>query len=81
MDYEKEPAPPGNLVSARKSGLQEHDVPSSKSEKIDRILAACGALENLEPLIALATSSNGLINDEIRRVACMSQEHLSISPG
>lgn len=40
--------------------------------KVDQILAACKAKPDWNSLVALATSTNGLVNDEVRRVACTS---------
>lgn len=42
------------------------------SHKVDRILAACEDPHDLDHLIRLATSTDGLINDEVRKVACKS---------
>lgn len=44
--------------------------------KVDRVLAACIAKPDWNSLVALATSTGGLVNDEVRRVACTSmREH------
>ena len=40
--------------------------------KVNRILTACGKQRDLRSLVALATSAGGLVDDEVRRVACMS---------
>ncbi len=40
--------------------------------KVDRIIAACQAKPDWDCLVALATSTSGLVNDEVRRVACTS---------
>ena len=42
------------------------------SHEVDRILAACKDPHDLDLLIQLATSTGGLINDELRKVACKS---------
>jgi hypothetical protein len=47
---------------------------TSKADKVDRILLACHE-SDLDTLATLATSDGGLLNDEIRRTACM---HLRI---
>lgn len=39
--------------------------------KVGQIIAACKEPGDLEPLIALASSTNGLVNDRLRRLACM----------
>jgi len=49
-------------------------VDTGKADKADRILRACRE-NDLSSLITLATSDGGLLNDEIRRTACM---HLHI---
>lgn len=38
--------------------------------KADRILATCKGTQDLNSLVASATSTGGLVNDEVRRVAC-----------
>lgn len=40
------------------------------SIKTDRILAACEEPVEVDALILLATSTEGLVNDEVRRKAC-----------
>lgn len=45
------------------------------SHSVDRILAACEDPHDLDHLIRLATSTDGLINDDIRKVACKSLAH------
>lgn len=42
------------------------------AHKVDRILAACEDPHDLDHLIRLATSTDGLINDDVRKVACKS---------
>ena len=44
--------------------------------KADRVLSACGEPHDLDLLIRLATSAGGLINDEVRKVACKSSAKL-----
>lgn len=41
-------------------------------QKVDRILAACEEPRDLDLLIRLATSTGGLINDGVRKIACRS---------
>ena len=53
--------------------FQDRDHEKTKlSHEVDRILAACEYPPNLDLLIGLATSTGGLINDEVRKVACKS---------
>ena len=53
--------------------FQDRDHEKTKlSHGVDRILAACEDPPNLDLLIGLATSTGGLINDEVRKVACKS---------
>lgn len=40
--------------------------------KVDRVLAACEAEPDWNSLVALATSTDGFVNDEVRQVACTS---------
>ena len=47
------------------------------SHEVGRILAACQDPHDLDLLINLATSTGGLINDEVRKVACKSLPELS----
>ena len=47
------------------------------SHEVDSILAACEDPHDLDLLIRLATSTGGLINDEVRKVACKSLPELS----
>ena len=47
------------------------------SHEVDSILAACEDPHDLDLLIRLATSTGGLINDEVRRVACKFLPELS----
>ena len=42
------------------------------SHEVNHILAACHEPHDLHLLIKLATSTRGLINDEVRKIACKS---------
>ena len=42
------------------------------SHEVNHILAACHEPHDLHLLIKLATSTGGLINDEVRKIACKS---------
>ena len=42
------------------------------SHQVNQILAACHKPPDLHLLIKLATSTRGLINDEVRKIACKS---------
>ena len=46
------------------------------SNEVNRILAACEEPQDLDLLISLATSTGGLIKDEVRKVACKSSVEL-----
>lgn len=50
---------------------QGRELSSIECGKVKQILAACEDSGDLETLIALASSTNGLINDEVRKTACM----------
>ena len=50
---------------------------SELSHEVDSILAACEDPHDLDLLIRLATSTGGLINDTVRKVACKSLPELS----
>ena len=59
---------------------QERERPQAESTKATEILSVCRDFQNfqtLEPLISLATSSHGLLNDETRQIACMIDANLS----
>ncbi len=47
----------------------------TESAKVMRILEACKE-RDLEALVALCTSSGGLVEDEVRRAACRSETGL-----
>ena len=47
------------------------------SHQVHHILAACEDPHDLDLLITLATSTGGLINDKVRRVACKSFAELN----
>ena len=49
---------------------------TKRSDEINRILAACTQLHDLDLLIRLATSPGGLINDQVRKMACKSLTEL-----
>lgn len=42
------------------------------SDQVNRILAACEQPHDVDFLIRLATGAGGLINDQVRKIACMS---------
>lgn len=48
------------------------------SDEVNSILAACEEPQDLDLLIRLATSTGGLINDEVRKVACKSLAELEM---
>jgi len=51
---------------------KDEPLTQKASTKVDRVLAACAVKPDLNSLVALATSTGGLVNDEVRRVACTS---------
>ena len=53
---------------------------TERSHEVDCILAACEDPHDLDLLIRLATSTGGLINDEVRKVACKSFARVEPSP-
>ena len=53
-------------------GTEEDLSASTKQSKMHWILAACGDFPDLEALVQLATSGSGLVDDQIRRKACIS---------
>lgn len=50
------------------------------SHDVNRILAACDEPQDLQLLIRLANSTGGLINDEVRKVACKSLPRAGNAP-
>ena len=55
--------------------MQSQDKDPGKtyvSHQVNQILAACQKPPDLHLLIKLATSTGGLINDEVRKIACRS---------
>ena len=49
----------------------EQDDPSeTKHHKITQILHACTKTRDVEQLIALSTAAGGLVDDDVRKVAC-----------
>ena len=45
---------------------------SGELSKVDEIVAACKEPRDVATIAGLATSEGGLMNDNLRRVACMS---------
>jgi len=58
----------------------EADPLSTKIEEIRSTVAADNNIKDLDALITLATSPNGLVNDEVRRMTCMLTLFLYIAP-
>lgn len=57
-------------IAGEKSSQTTQDYPSSIDEqKKNDILEACNA-RDIDALVRLATSSGGLLEDDVRRVAC-----------
>ena len=62
-------------TSAVKTFMQSQDRDPGKtyvSHEVNHILAACHEPHDLHLLVKLATSTGGLINDEVRKIACKS---------
>ena len=59
------------LVIPKESQDRDHDE-TKPSDELDRMLAACQHPHDADILITLATAPGGLINDEVRKVACKS---------
>ncbi len=47
------------------------ELSSTESDKVKQILAACNESGDLEHLVTLASTTNGLVDDEVRMTACM----------
>ena len=62
------PSDPPNDTSFRP--YQGKDLSPVRREKVNQIIDACRESGSPQRLIALATSSGGLINDDLRRIAC-----------
>lgn len=52
---------------------RQEPLSEPESAKVMRVLEACKE-RDLEALVALCTSSGGLVEDEVRRIACRSQD-------
>lgn len=70
---------PSNQIDSSTSAFgtstesQDRDHTQTKLlHEVNRILAACEEPYDLDLLIGLATSTDGLINDQVRKVACKS---------
>jgi hypothetical protein len=48
----------------------ENDSPTRRA-KVTQILACCQGWGKRDQLASLATATSGLVNDEVRRLACM----------
>ena len=51
---------------------EKDDLPEKGRDKISQILNACTKTQDVDQLIALSTTTGGLISDEVRKVACTS---------
>ena len=67
-----------NAAVSKQSYDRDHEQTES-SHEVNRILAACQDPHDLHLLIQLATSTGGLINDQVRKVACKSLVELKIT--
>lgn len=70
-----DPDPAHSIVSPVNSSWRKGPLSPQDKEKIEKILAACRD-RDLEALAHLATSQGGLIEDELRRTACMNSHSL-----
>ena len=60
---------PANPPSGDNAHEQDH--PSENGhDKITQIINACTKTQDVDQLIALSTATGGLVNDDVRRVAC-----------
>ena len=76
-DPECTTAEPQSPVNA---SWQQEPLSAPLKEKVARILAACRD-RDLHALATLAISKGGLVEDEVRRTACMNQPPLSLLHG
>ena len=66
-----------SAVGTSKESQTRNSGKTKLSDEVNRILAACKQPNDLDLLIRLATSTGGgLINDEVRRIACKSLAEL-----
>lgn len=66
-----------NFALGTSKESQDRDCGETKqSHEVNRILAACEEPHDLDLLIRLASSTGGLINDEVRKAACRSLTEL-----
>lgn len=65
-----------SAVNTSKDSQDRDAGVTKRSDEINRILAACKQPHDLDLLIRLATSPGGLINDQVRKIACKSLEDL-----
>lgn len=47
------------------------ELPLAERSKVKQILAACKEPCDVDLLVSLASTTGGLVDDEVRRVACM----------
>ena len=79
MDSKEDPNPFQPTEPTSYEDIQGKDLPSQKAQdKANRIISACTKERDLDQLIDLATSTGGLVNDQIRQVACTSREHQTL---
>lgn len=67
MDHTEARTPPPGSQSLE---VHRRSTSPATPAKIDRIRKACEEDPDVEALIQLATSKDGLIDDEVRRKAC-----------
>lgn len=62
---------PGSISSKSNDELPSKPLSFSGRPKVAQIVQACTDNGNIPILAALATSTSGLVDDEVRRNACM----------
>ena len=65
-----------SAIGTSKEFQHTHPGETKRSDEVNKILDACGEHHDLDLLIRLATSAGGLINDDVRKVACKSSPDL-----
>ena len=61
-----------SAVDTSKNAENRDPGETKLSDEVNRILAACEQPHDLDLLIRLATGAGGLINDQVRKIACKS---------
>lgn len=64
---------PGGSTGRPLERRHEGSETPAQGDKIEKILACCHGTGKNDQLALLATSTSGLLDDEVRRLACMSE--------